>query len=160
MRHVHRSGRDVMLRWLGIGIAAVGVGAFGLLPAVIFSLTRSPQAVAMLIGLPVALVVGAGMFLVGTRRRVEITPEAVTWYTVAGPARTVPFGQVRHVEVPLGRSGEGAVVLHLLDGSAQPVSPLRMSLSDASNYADAGYRTSADALRRAHASWWERARGR
>lgn len=158
MRHVHRSGRDSMLRWVGIGIAAVGVAAFGLFPAVIFGLTRSPEAAVMLIGLPVALVVGAAMSLVGTRRRVEITSESVTWYTVAGPARTVPFGQVHHVEVPKGRRGADTVVLHLLDGSAQQVTPLRMSLSDASNHADAGYREAAEALRTAHASWWERAR--
>src|SRR5690625_8049467 len=86
------------------------------------------------------------MSVVGTRRRVVITPETVSWCAALGPARTVHFGQVRQVEVPTARSGPGTVVLHLLDGRQVQLSAVRMSLSDVSNHADAGYLGTARAL--------------
>ena len=154
MRRVHRSGVNSMLRWMGIAIIAVGGLVFGLFPVLAWVLTRSPEAALMLLGLPVAVAAGTVMSVVGTRRRVVITPETVSWCAALGPARTVHFGQVRQVEVPTARSGPGTVVLHLLDGRQVSLSAVRMSLSDVSNHADAGYLGTARALQQAHASWW------
>ena len=157
MRRVHRSGVNSLLRWLGIAIIAVGFLVFGLFPALAWSLTRSPEAALMLLGLPVAVAAGTVMCVVGTRRRVVITPETVSWSPALGPERTVHFGQVRQVEVPTARSGPDTVVLHLLDGRQVPLGAVRMSLSDASNHADAGYLETARAVRQAHATWWRQA---
>lgn len=157
MRRVHRSGANSLLRWMGIAIIAIGLLVFGLFPVLAWLLTRSPEAVLMLLGLPVAVVAGTVMSVVGTRRRVVITPESVSWCPALGPERTVHFGQVRQVEVPTARRGPDTVVLHLLDGRQVPLSAVRMSLSDASNHADAGYLETARAVQQAHASWWQQA---
>src|SRR5699024_12412942 len=129
-----------------------------LFPVLAWVLTRSPEAALMLLGLPVAVAAGTVMRVVGTRRRVVITPETVSWCAALGPARTVHFGQVRQVEVPTARSGPGTVVLHLLDGRQVSLSAARMSLSDVSNHAEAGYLGTARGLQHAQDHWWGQAR--
>lgn len=100
-----------------------------------------------------ALLAGAGLWLVGTRRRIEISPDQVTWSPLFEGATTVPFAQIRHVEVPTTARGPNTVTLHLLDGRVLPVSALTITLAQASNYADAHYQETAYALTSAHEAW-------
>lgn len=72
-------GKNIRFRWIGAGVLVIGAVVFGIVPVLGFALTRSPSAIPLLLGLPVALLAGAGLWLVGTRRRIEISPDQVTW---------------------------------------------------------------------------------
>ena len=146
-------GKTTRIRWIGAGLLVIGAVVFGIVPVLGFALTRSPSAIPLLLGLPVALLAGAGLWLVGTRRRIEISPDQVTWSPLFEGATTVPFAQIRHVEVPTTARGPNTVTLHLLDGRVLPVSALTMTLAQASNYADAHYQETAYALTSAHEAW-------
>src|SRR5699024_7255496 len=79
MRRVHRSGVNSMVRWMGIAIIAGGVLGVGVFPVLAGVRSRGREAALMLLGRPVAVAAGAVMSVVGTRRRVAITPETVSW---------------------------------------------------------------------------------
>lgn len=146
-------GKNIRFRWIGAGVLVIGAVVFGIVPVLGFALTRSPSAIPLLLGLPVALLAGAGLWLVGTRRRIEISPDQVTWSPLFEGATTVPFAQIRHVDVPTTARGPNTVTLHLLDGRVLPVSALTITLAQASNYADAHYQETAYALTSAHEAW-------
>lgn len=53
-------GKNIRFRWIGAGVLVIGAVVFGIVPVLGFALTRSPSAIPLLLGLPVALLAGPG----------------------------------------------------------------------------------------------------
>lgn len=151
----HRSGVNRLFLWMGIALVVLGVLLFGAVPVLAWTLTRSPGILMMLLGLPVLLVVGAVMALVGGRRRVLIAADRVIWYGVLGGPASVPYAEIAHIEVPTGRRGPRAVRLHRRDGAVVDLGALAMSSGEGGNHPDGAYSAAARELVTAHGRWWQ-----
>lgn len=160
MSTTYRSGTASILRWTGPAVAVLTVVVFVPLPIILVAAGAGASTLLLLLFVPIGVVAGILLFLKGQRSRVIVSADAVTWGTLFGAARTVPFQAVRGVETPTARRGPRTLRLHLHDGSVVPVSAIGMVGGEGGNSADAGYLRAAQAITAAHHAWWSDPRNR
>lgn len=118
------SGGAIVLRFVGVVFLLVGIA--GLVGAVVV-LASSGTALALgIIGGPglVFTILGAIFTTLGFRVGVRADERGVTWTPFLGARRSVPWEQVREVQVPTDDDRRSCVQLLLVDGSAVDLRPI------------------------------------